>query len=96
MWHIFFVARLALKRKVAEQDTPTIHTHYTKWLRAIMCLEDHRLKQASCNSERFPVSCTEFYSEGKCLWRIWYAISVEKWRRDGDHNDDNDKKVNGT
>ena len=32
------------------------HIHKTKWLLAIMCLEDQRLKQAYCDSDRFQVS----------------------------------------
>ena len=32
------------------------HTHKTKWLLAIMCLEDQRPKQAYCDSDRFQVS----------------------------------------
>ena len=31
-------------------------THKTKWLLAIMCLEDQRPKQAYCDSDRFQVS----------------------------------------
>ena len=47
------------------------HADKTKWLLAIMCLKDKRLKQAYCDSDRFQVSpfvyiAMEFYSEGKC------------------------------
>ena len=64
-----------------------IPTHYTKWLRAIMRLEVQRLKQGNRNSERFQVSRTELYGEGKCSWRVWEAICLEKWlSRDGDHD----------
>ena len=45
---------------------PQAHTHKTKWLLAIMCLEDQRLKQAYCNSDRFQVSPLE-NSKGTCL-----------------------------
>ena len=33
-----------------------MYTHKTKWLLAIMCLEDQRPKQAYCDSDRFQVS----------------------------------------
>ena len=44
------------------------HTHKTKWLLAIMCLEDQRPKQAYCDGDRFQVSPlgVTVYSEGKC------------------------------
>ena len=63
-----------MKKKVNRPGKPTIPTHYTKWLRARMCLEDHRLKKACCNTEHFQVSRTESYSEVKCLLRVWEAI----------------------
>ena len=70
--------------------------YYTKWLRGIMRLEDQRLKQASCNSERFQVSHTELYSEGKCscnserfqVMSLVGYMSGEVAGRDGDHHDD--------
>ena len=89
MWHAYHF--LPQKKKVNRTFIPT---HYTKWLRAIVHLEDQRLKQASCNSERFQVSRTEYYSEGKCSLRVGKVYVWRKWLgRNGDHhNDDNNKK----
>ena len=43
-------------QNTADQEKGQTHTHKTKWLLAIMCLEDQRLKQAYCDSDRFQVS----------------------------------------
>ena len=61
-----------------------------------MRLEDHRLKQARCNSERFQVSRTEFCNEGKCLLPSLVGyMSGEVAGRDVDHDDDDDDNKKG-
>ena len=59
----YFVPRLPtilLQMLSMELGTPTIPT--TEWLRAIMRLEDQKLKQARCNSERFQVTRAYVFS----------------------------------
>ena len=61
--HMIIVARPQHDNKKSQRQvgTPTTQNGYLP----IMRLEDQRLKQARCISDRFQVFRTEFYSEGK-------------------------------
>ena len=43
-------------QNTVEKEKGQTHTHKTKWLLAITCPEDQRLKQAYCDSDCFQVS----------------------------------------
>ena len=65
-WHMAYRrhAHNTHPQNTVDQEKSLTHTHKTKWLLAIMCLEDQRPKQAYCDSDRFQVSRLECYSEG--------------------------------